>query len=178
MHRQAGVGRGHKRLIKRAAGRERTERVHEHGLAGGGQARGDAHCVRFRDTGIVYIVRKFLGQLAHVAAALKVAVNMYDRLALCHQVMYRSDICVTHCTGILLVLANQSKAHLHPLPYCALTAAYAASEALIASSHCSGVGCEECAPDGSANVAPLPLTVFKTIQVGLPFTSYASCTAS
>ena len=57
-------------------------------------------------------------------------------------------------------------------------AARAASDAAIASSHCSLVGCEECAPDGSAKVAPLPFTVFRIRQVGLPLHAFACSSAA
>ena len=123
MYRQLCISRRHKGLVKRTAGSEAAERVHEHGLAGRAQAGSYAHRVCFRNTCIDGALRERLRQLAGVDAVLQVAVNVHDRGILLHDLEHRGNVAVAVCTRILFMLANQSKAHVHTLPYCALISA-------------------------------------------------------
>ena len=178
MHRQLRVTCCQKCLIEHAAGSKAAERVREHGQAGGGHAGGNAHGVLLRDACVKGLGRERLQQLSGVDAAHQVAVNVHQLGIFRHHFEHGFYIAVAIGAAVLFMLADQSKTHCVPLPYFSFfTAARAASDAAIASSHCSLVGCEECAPDGSAKVAPLPFTVFKIRQVGLPLHAFACSSA-
>ena len=135
--------------------------------AGGCHAGCHAHGILLCNACVKGLVRESLLQLSGIDAAHQVTVNMYHAAVLLHQLQHCGYIAVTVCTAVLLMLANQCIAHDSFPPYFPRISASAASAAAMASSHCSWVGCEECAPDGSAKVAPLPFLVFRIRAIGL-----------
>ena len=140
VYRQLSVSCGHESLVKCTAGCEAAEGVHEYGAAGSGQTCCNAHSVSLCDTCVYGLLRESLCQLAGVDAVLKVAVYVHYLAVLLHEVQHSGNETVTVVTRVLLVLANQSKAHVYYLPYCALISASFFSAAAMASSHCSLLG--------------------------------------
>lgn len=98
------------------AGSRSAEGVHEYGAAGSSQTCSNAHSVSLCDTCVYGLLRESLSQLAGIDAVLEVAVNMHNLAVLLHQVQHSGNVTVTVVTRILLVLANQSKAHVQYPP--------------------------------------------------------------
>src|SRR5699024_2610368 len=102
---------GHECLVECTAGSEAAERVNESGLAGSGHTSCNADSVSLSDTSLEALAGELLLQLRGVDAVVQVAVDVYDVAVCLHHLFHGGYVTVTICTGILLVLANQSKAH-------------------------------------------------------------------
>ena len=70
---------------------------------------------------------------------------------------------------LLFMLTDQFHVHCSHPPQAFLASSRAFSAAASASAHCSSLGWEEWSCLGSAKVAPLPLQVSSTMQLGTPF---------
>ena len=138
-------------------------------LAGGGQTRGHAGGVALGDAGLKGPVGIVLPQPLGVDAAHQVAVHIADGLVLRHHLVQSQGETVPAGPGVLFMLANQFHIHCAHPPQAFLISSRAFSEAASASAHCSSLGWEEWSCLGSAKVAPLPLQVSSTMQLGTPF---------
>ena len=113
---QLSICTGHESLVKCTTGGEAAEGMHPNGLAGSGQTSSNAHSVRLSDTSVDGAGRVSLSQLTGIDAAVQVSINVADGGISFHHLQHCIYKTVTVCTGISLVLANQSKAHIsYPL---------------------------------------------------------------
>ena len=164
IYRQPCIGGGHIDLVVDPTAGECTEGVQIHLFTRSGQAcayTGGVGLGNARLIGAVGISRQ---QLLGVDTAHQVAVHITDVRILRHHILQRQCHGITAGSAVLFMLSDQLHFHFS-------TSCKALSAKAIASCHCSSLGWEECSCFGSANVAPLALTVFRTIQEGTPFLS-------
>jgi len=143
--------------------------MEEYLFSGGGQTGGNTGGITLGNTGLKGAVGIVFEKLLRIDAAGQVTVHIANGLVLGHHFVQGQGQRVAAGAGVLFMLSNQFYAHLSHPPQAFSMAFKAFSEAAMASAHCSSLGWEEWSCFGSAKVAPLPLQVSSTIQLGTPF---------